>query len=80
MFFLWRNLWRTTIRRNLKMVPDEVMSRTNVWRVPVWRSVFWGLSRVHNPFAWEHQKPEGRQRRENTFIKNSLPSSLIIRI
>lgn len=66
---LWRRLWRSTIRGNLKMVLTELMCRTAVWEVLVLRwSVFRGLSGVSLRFPavlWEFQKPEERQRRGN---------------
>ncbi len=66
---LWRRLWRSTVRGNLKMVLTELMCRTAVWKVPIlrWR-VFWRLGGVSLRFPvvlWEFQKPEEGQRRGN---------------
>lgn len=61
-FFLWRMLWRNTIRGNLKMVLIELMCRTAVCKVLLLRwSVFRGLGSISLWFfdvLWEFQKPE----------------------
>lgn len=62
LFLLWRRLWRSTIRGNLKMVITELARRTAVWKVPILRQcVVWRLGRVRQRFPGvlrKFQEPE----------------------
>lgn len=61
-FCLWRRLWRSAIRGNLKMILAEIMCRTAVCKFHILRwGVLRGLGRIslRSPAVlWEFQKPE----------------------
>lgn len=65
--FLWRRLWRSTFRRNLKMILTELMWGTAVWKILIlrWRWNWGQVSQWFSDVQREFQKPEGGDRGAN---------------